>query len=69
MRPLLHILSLWRGHALGLGLGLAISLASLACGVALMTLSGVTLAAVLAGTAFAAPLLLRASGAGRVVLR
>jgi ATP-binding cassette subfamily C protein CydC len=69
MSALLRILALWRGHALGLGLGLVIALASLACGVALMTFSGLTIAAVLTGTALATPLILRVTGIGRVVLR
>jgi ATP-binding cassette subfamily C protein CydC len=69
MSALLRILALWRAHALGLAAGLIISLATLACGIALMTLSGATLAAVLGGTVLATPLLLRAVGIGRVVLR
>jgi ATP-binding cassette subfamily C protein CydC len=69
MKPLLRILSLWRGRAGLLGAGLALSLASLACGVALMTISGATIAAVLTGTAFAAAFWLRATGPARVVLR
>jgi ATP-binding cassette subfamily C protein CydC len=69
MKPLLRILALWRGHAVGLGAGLVISLATLGCGVALMTLSGASVAAVLAGSVLAAPILLRVAGIGRVVLR
>ncbi len=69
MRPLLRILALWRPYAAPLGLGLLLSLAALACAVALMSLSGVTIAAVLAGGALAASLALQVLGPVRVVSR
>jgi ATP-binding cassette subfamily C protein CydC len=67
--PLLRIIALGRAHALGLWLGIAVSLASIACGVALMALSGATVAAVLAGIVVSAPLWLRVVGPARIVLR
>jgi ATP-binding cassette subfamily C protein CydC len=69
VKPLLRILALWRPHAPELGLGLLISLATLAAGVALMVFSGTVIAAVLGGAVIATPLALRAAGIGRVVLR
>ncbi len=69
MKQMLRILALWRPHAPELALGLLISLATLAAGMALMVFSGSMIAAVLGGTVMATPLLLRAAGIGRVVLR
>jgi ATP-binding cassette subfamily C protein CydC len=69
MTPLLRIIALSRRHAAGLWLGVAISLASVAAGVALMTLSGAAVAAVLTGAVLTAPLWLRVVGPARVVLR
>lgn len=69
MRPLLRIIGLWRGRAGWLALGVIVSLASLAAGVALMTVSGALVAGLVAGAAVGAPLLLRVLGPARVVLR
>ncbi len=69
MMPLLRILALWRPFAASLGLGLLLSLAALACGVALMGLSGTAVAAVLTGSALAASLALQILGPVRVVSR
>ena len=69
MTPILRIIALSRRHAPGLWLGVAVSLASIATGVALMTLSGATVAAVLAGVVVTAPLWLRIVGPARIVLR
>ena len=68
MTDILRILSLWRGRAGWLVLGIVVALAALATGVALMASVGAALAAAVAGT-LAAPALLRGLGAGRVVLR
>jgi ATP-binding cassette subfamily C protein CydC len=66
---LLRILALWRQRLPLLGLGLVISLATLAAGVALMAFSGATVAAVLASGFLSAALWLRIAGPSRVVLR
>ncbi len=68
-RPLLRVLSLWRGQWAWLAVGALISLASLATGIALMGLSGGLVAGLVAGTALVAPVVLRALGPARVVLR
>ena len=62
---LLRILSLWRGRAWFLGLGVAVSLLALAAGAGLMVTAG----AALASLALFAPPLLRGLGTARVVLR
>jgi ATP-binding cassette subfamily C protein CydC len=67
--PLLRILVLWRGRAPMLALGLLVSLAALASGVALMAASGALVAGMLGGAVLAAPWLLRLLGPARVVLR
>jgi ATP-binding cassette subfamily C protein CydC len=69
MKPLFQVLALWRGRAGLLTAGLALSLAALGCGVAMLTLSGATVAAVLTGALLAAGLWLRILGPARVVLR
>ena len=81
MRALLRVLRLWRAQAGWLAAGLAVSLAAVAAGVALMVASGGLLAGsradgaggagVVLGVAgaLAAPALLRALGVSRVVLR
>ncbi len=69
MTPLLRILMLWRARAPWLALGVAVSLASVATGVALMAVSGSLVAGMVAGAAVAAPMMLRALGPARVVLR
>jgi ATP-binding cassette subfamily C protein CydC len=69
MPALLRIIALSRRHAAGLWAGLAIAVASVAAGVALMTLSGATVAAVLVGAVISAPLWLRVVGPARIVLR
>jgi ATP-binding cassette subfamily C protein CydC len=66
---LLRILALWRGRAPWLAAGLLISLAALACGVALMAMSGAMIGAAVAAGALVAPVALRGLGGGRVVLR
>jgi ATP-binding cassette subfamily C protein CydC len=69
MRSLLRILALWRGRARLLGLGFALSLLTLASGVALMAFSGGMLAAALTGIAIGAGFWLRVLGPVRVVSR
>ncbi len=69
MSPLLRILALWRPYAAPLGLGLLLSLAALGCAVALMSLSGATIAAVLTGGALTASVALQVLGPARVVSR
>jgi ATP-binding cassette subfamily C protein CydC len=69
MPALLRIIALSRRHAAGLWAGVAIAVASVAAGVALMTLSGATVAAVLVGAVVTAPLWLRVVGPARIVLR
>jgi ATP-binding cassette subfamily C protein CydC len=66
---LLRILALWRGRAPWLAAGLVVSLAALACGVALMAASGTLIATAAAAGTLVAPVALRALGGGRVVLR
>jgi len=65
MTPILRILYLWRPRTAELLAGLLLSLAALACAVALMGTSG----ALIAGGALAAGLLIRTLGPARVVLR
>jgi ATP-binding cassette subfamily C protein CydC len=65
MADLLRIVGLWRGRALWLVAGVLVSLLALTSGVALMVVAGATLASV----ALFAPLVLRALGTSRVVLR
>ncbi len=67
--PILAILSLWRRHAPALALGVLISLAAFAAGLALLGASGLRLAGTGAGLLLASGLLLRLLGAGRVLLR
>jgi ATP-binding cassette subfamily C protein CydC len=69
MKPLLRILTLWRPRAGELGFGLLLSVAALLCAVVLMAASGATVAALLAGTALAAGVVLRVVGPARVLLR
>jgi ATP-binding cassette subfamily C protein CydC len=69
MKPLFRILALWRRRTGLLVYGVLLSLATLAAGVALMTASGATVAAVLTGGVVAAALWLRIAGPARVVLR
>jgi ATP-binding cassette subfamily C protein CydC len=69
MKPLLRILQLWRGRAGVLVWGLLLSIASLLAGVALMSFSGTTVAAVLTGAFVGVALWLRVTGPARVVLR
>ncbi len=68
MRPLLQILGLWRRQWAWLGVGLVISVASVAAGAALLALAGVHVAVLLLGTA-AAGALLAVLGPARVLLR
>jgi ATP-binding cassette, subfamily C, bacterial CydC len=70
MRPLLRVLSLWRGRIVPLGLGVVLAIAALGVAVAMMALSGDVVASVAAGAALAtAPVTLRILGPMRVVLR
>jgi ATP-binding cassette subfamily C protein CydC len=62
---LLRVVGLWRARALWLTAGVVVSLLALATGVALMAVAG----AALASLALFAPLVLRALGTARVVLR
>ncbi len=69
MSALLRIAALWRNHAGVLLLGVVVTLASVAAGIALMVFAGAAVAAALTGAALAVPLLLRLTGPARVVLR
>jgi ATP-binding cassette, subfamily C, bacterial CydC len=69
LAPLVRILQLWRKRALGLGAGIAIAILSVEAGLALMSISGVAVAAVLTGVALSAPFWLRIVGPARVMLR
>jgi ATP-binding cassette subfamily C protein CydC len=67
--PLFRIMGLW-GHQTGwLLAGLVVSLAALAAGIGLMTMSGFVIGAAILSGGLAVPALLRALGSGRVVLR
>lgn len=68
MKPLSRILALWRGRAGWLALGFVMSVASLGAGIAMMAVSGETIAAAVTG-ALVAPMLLRFVGIGRILLR
>ncbi|WP_428375324.1 thiol reductant ABC exporter subunit CydC [Lichenicoccus sp.] len=67
--PLLAILRLWRGQSAALLAGLCVSIVALASGLALLSASGLRLAGSAVGLLLASGLLLRALGAGRVLLR
>nr|WP_321985115.1 thiol reductant ABC exporter subunit CydC [uncultured Lichenicoccus sp.] len=67
--PLLAILRLWRGKSSALVAGLVVSILALASGLALLSASGLRLAGSAVGLLLLSGLLLRALGAGRVVLR
>ena len=67
--PLFRIMGLWGRQTGWLLAGLVVSLAALAAGVGLMTVSGVTIGAALLASAVAIPALLRGFGSARVVLR
>ena len=69
MRPLLQILGLWRRQWGWLGIGLAVSLASVGVGAALLALAGTHVAALVMGGALTVGALLQALGPVRVVLR
>jgi ATP-binding cassette, subfamily C, bacterial CydC len=69
MTDVLRILVLWRSRALWLAVGVAVSLAALAAGVAMMAVGGATMAAAITAGVLAAPLALRGLGVARVVLR
>ena len=69
MKPLLQILGLWRGRAGWLAGGLAVSLASVGAGVALLTLAGAHVAVLVMGGGIAAGALLQVLGPVRVALR
>jgi ATP-binding cassette subfamily C protein CydC len=65
----MRILRLWKNRAPGLLLGIAIAIGSTAAGLALMSISGLAVAAVLTGAVLTAPLWLRIIGPARVMLR
>jgi ATP-binding cassette, subfamily C, bacterial CydC len=67
--PLWRIIGLWGRQSGWLILGLLLSLAALAAGIGLMTVSGYTIGAGALASALAAPVLLRYLGVSRVVLR
>jgi ATP-binding cassette subfamily C protein CydC len=69
MKPLLQILGLWRRQTGWLAAGLVVSLASAAAGVALLTLAGAHVAALVMGGAVAVGAMLQVVGPIRVVLR
>jgi ATP-binding cassette subfamily C protein CydC len=69
MTALLAILALWRRQWGWLALGLVVSLASVAAGVALLALAGTQVAAMLMGGGLAVAALLQVLGPVRVVLR
>jgi ATP-binding cassette, subfamily C, bacterial CydC len=69
MTDVLRILVLWRSRAIWLAMGVVVSLAALAAGVAMMAVGGTTVAAAITAGVLAAPLALRGLGVARVVLR
>jgi ATP-binding cassette subfamily C protein CydC len=69
MIDILRILGLWRGRAAWLAAGIAVSVAALAAGVAMMAVGGATVAAAFATGALVAPFALRGLGTARVALR
>jgi ATP-binding cassette, subfamily C, bacterial CydC len=69
IQPLFRIVGLWGQQTGWLLAGLLTALAALAAGVGLMTMSGVTIGAAILTGSLAAPAVLRAFGASRVVLR
>jgi ATP-binding cassette subfamily C protein CydC len=69
MKPLLQILALWRRQWLSLAIGLAVSLASVGAGVALLALAGAHVALLIMGGAVAVGALLQVLGPVRVLLR
>jgi ATP-binding cassette subfamily C protein CydC len=69
MKPLLRILGLWRRQSGWLAMGLIVSLASVATGVALLALAGAHVAALVMGGAIAVGAMLQALGPARVLLR
>lgn len=69
LHAVLAILSLWRPRALGLLVGLLVSVAAFVAGLALLGASGLRLAGTGAGLVLASALLLRLLGIGRVLLR
>lgn len=69
MSEVLRIFGLWRGRSAWLAAGVAVSLAALAAGVAMMTLGGAMVGVAIAAGVLAAPVALRIAGTARVVLR
>ncbi len=69
LAPLFGVLALWRGRIGWLAAGVLVSLASLGAAVALLTLSGLRIAAAIAGLGLGAGLALRLAGVARVGLR
>lgn len=69
MTPLLRILQLWRRQWVWLGIGVLVSVASVATGAALLALAGAHVAVLLLGLAVAAGALLPVLGVSRVILR
>ena len=69
LTPLLSVLSLWRRQAWRLGIGVAVSLLALLCGLGLLGVSGLRLAGASVGLLLVSAWSLRALGVGRVLLR
>ena len=69
IRPVLRVLGLWRSHAMGLSLGVILSLLAFVVGLGLLAASGSAVAGTGVGLVLASAFLLRAFGIGRVVLR
>ena len=69
LSAVLRILALWRRHAIGLALGIVLSIVAFLAGLFLLAFSGFRLAGTGAGLILASGLLLRGLGAGRVLLR
>ena len=69
LAPLLSVLALWRRQGWRLGVGVAVSLLALLCGLALLGVSGLRLAGASVGVLLVSAWSLRALGAGRVALR
>jgi ATP-binding cassette subfamily C protein CydC len=67
--PLFRIMGLWGRQTAWLLVGLVVSLAALAAGTGLMTVSGYTVGAAVVAGGLAVPALLRGLGSARVVLR
>lgn len=69
MKSLLQVVGLWRRHWPRLALGIAISMASMVCAVALLVTSGALVAGAALGVALVAGLGMQLLGTARVLLR